>query len=107
MTRKTVKVSDSIIGRYETYTLDELTSRLKSCTEQVPEELRHTVRFEIDMYSEQYCSEEYPMMFMYYDRPETDIEYRARQSEEAYYLEQVKKNDLATYERLCKQFEAK
>lgn len=106
MSRNMVKVSDTVIDRYDTYTLDELTSYLKSCTERVPVELRHTVRFEIDMYSEMYYAEEYPTLFMHYDRPETDVEYdfRLKNEENAAQLRSVR--DKAEYERLRKQFEA-
>jgi len=107
MTRNMVKVSDTVVDRYDTFTLDELTSYLKSCTERVPVELRHSVRFEIDMYSERYDPDEYPKLFMHYDRPETDAEYnfRLKNEEISAHLRAIR--DKAEYERLRKQFEAK
>lgn len=107
MTRQTVKVSDNIIGRYDTYTLDELVHILNTNVNRVPEELRHTVKFEIEMYSEQYDPNEYPYMFMHYERPETDAEYnfRLKNEENSAHLQAIR--DKAEYERLRKQFEAK
>lgn len=106
MTRRTVKVSDNLVGRYDTYTLDELVRVLNANANRVPEEFRHTVKFEIEMYSEQYDPNEYPYLFMHYERPETDAEYGFRVKNEENSTRLREARDKAEYERLRKQFEA-
>lgn len=107
MERKIVKVSDTIIGRYENYTLDGLINLLKESTNRVPEELRPSVRFEIDMETYPYDSYEYPRLFMHYQRPETDAEYELRKKNEENSKHLRELRDKADYERLRKQFEGK
>lgn len=67
-----------VISRYDLYTRDALVAVLDREIAGLPEEVRASVMFEIDMDSEPYDPSQYPRLFMTWQRPETDAEMEAR-----------------------------
>ena len=99
--------SINLFGCHDAFTYDGLLEVMNHAVSNVPEDRRHTVRFEIQKYWEQYDPSEYVSMFMTYTRPETPAEQTDREAQEAEYRALSEKAARAELERLTKMFAEK
>lgn len=95
---------DDVISRYDQYTRDELIAELDLKINALPEELRASVRFEVDMDHSPYDPSEYPRLFMTWKRPETDREMNARIKRAKQLLLTQEERELQEFKRLQKKY---
>lgn len=99
--------SINMFGCHDSFTYEGMLEAMNNAVAQVPENCRHTVRFEIQKYYESYDPNEYVSMFLTYLRPETAEERVAREAQETQYRAQREEHDRREFERLTKQFAGK
>lgn len=102
--KKTIRVQEYAIGKYSSFSLQEMIIDLTEKANRVEEKYRDSVRFEIDEVWEQYDTSPTVALYISYDRLETDKEFETRIADEAKAVEAKLIRDRAEFERLRKQF---
>lgn len=102
MAKRMINVSEAIASRYETYNREEFIRLMDKSIKNLAVELRASVTFGVDIESYPYDTQDYPRFFMFYERPETDVEEADREQEAAKHALLAQANERAEFERLSK-----
>ena len=85
-------------------TLDEFIQTLKDNVEELPEECRASVRFDLGVENYAYDPNNYHLLFMTFERLETDDEEALREAQEQAWKESEETQARAQFEALQKRF---
>lgn len=102
--KKLISDAESIVGRHESHSRDELVQALDKAIASLPESSRASAYFEIDIENYPYDQSDYPKLFIKYQRPETDVEEAARQASDAQRLAECELREQAEFARLQAKF---
>ena len=93
-----------VFGSYDGGTLEDVLARIKEKVDEVPEEYRSSIRFELETTSEYYETRDYPVFNMYYNRLENEEEKNKRESKEIAVRKMQEDHERKEFERLQKKF---
>ena len=102
--KKMIEDSSQIMQRHSAWTRDEMVARLDEEINNLPEDQRASVTFDIDEYGYPYDTNTYYALFMTWLRPENDEEEKKREAEEAARVIARDTRERAEFERLKKHF---